>query len=258
MSHVKVKFRNKDGLKLVGDLTTPSAKPPWPTIIMCHGFSSSKDSKSYTGLERRLLVLGIASFRFNYRGHGQSEGDWKNLTISGIVEDITSAIDYLLKNHKDIVEKDKLILYGGSFSGLPVIAVASKDKRIKYLICRSGVIDAKKRLERFYNIKKWKEKGYVKSPTNQPKLKKFSYSLYRDSLEYNGFKLAKKIKIPTLLLHATKDVNVKPFHSIELFKNLNSKDKTLKLIKGVNHWYHGKRREMQQTMVDWIKTQINS
>ena len=258
MSYVtkSVNFKNKIGFNLVGNYTIPKIKPPFPVIIICHGFSSSKDSKSYTVLEKMLLPRGVAVFRFNYRGHGKSGGDWKDLTISGVVDDIKVAIDFLLREYGKFINRNKIILYGGSFSGLPVVKVASENKRIKYLICRSGVIDFQGRLERLYNIKTWKEKGYIKTSTDQKKLSKFDYKLYLDSQKFDGFQLGKKISIPTLLLHGTGDITVKPYHSVKLFNKLSSKDKELKLIKGVDHWYYGKRREMQKTIVNWIEKKL--
>jgi len=246
-------FKSKDGYKLEASLTLPKTEPPYPLVIACHGFSSNKNTTSLTGLERRLLPLGIAVFRFSYRAHGKSEGSWKDLTMTGVAKDISDAIEYLFKNHSSLINKDKVFLSGGSFSGLPVLIVAAKDKRIKYLICRSGVVDFKGRLERLYDVKQWKEKGYIKSPTDQPRLKYFSYKLFTDGVKYYGFKIGEKITTPTLLLHGSKDVTVKPYHSKKLFKHLKSKDKELKIIKGADHWYRGKRRKMHQVVVDWIK-----
>ncbi len=68
----KITFKTFDGLNLVGVFSLPKTSSPPPTIVMCHGYSSSKDSNSYTKLEELLLPLGVAVFRFDYRAHGEA------------------------------------------------------------------------------------------------------------------------------------------------------------------------------------------
>lgn len=98
MSSHKVTFRSIEDFKLVGILSIPDGKAPFPIVVMCHGRDSSKDSESYTTLEKLLIEIGIASFRFDYRGHGESDFEHANLTVTGTIRDISSVIDYLYKN----------------------------------------------------------------------------------------------------------------------------------------------------------------
>jgi alpha/beta superfamily hydrolase len=64
-------------------------------IILCHGFTTSKDSSTNIELEQKLNSKNIATLRFDFFGHGESEGDFKNITISEAVDDILNAIKYL-------------------------------------------------------------------------------------------------------------------------------------------------------------------
>jgi dipeptidyl aminopeptidase/acylaminoacyl peptidase len=258
MASQKVSFQSLDGISLVGIISVPDGKPPFPVIVICHGYSSSKDSESYTTLEKLLIPSGVAVFRFDYRAHGESEGSWEDLTLGGVKADIKSAIDHLLENFQEKINKKKLILYGGSFSGLPVVWLTSEDERIKYLICRSGVIDPFKRYKRLYDINKWRNQGWIGSiyGNKDPRYTKLSYELINEIADLKIEKVASRVKVPTLIMHGTADKVVLPDHSHFLYRKLGSKKKTLKLIEGVNHWYHGKRDEMQKTIVDWIKKKV--
>lgn len=223
---------------------------------MCHGRGSSKDSSAYTVLEKILLSQGVASFRFDQRGHGDSRGKFEELTVSGIVDDTTSAIDHLFNKHLHIVNKNRLILYGTSLSGFTCVVAAAKDARVKYLIVRSGVFDFRKVYSRAHDVKAWKERGYTRVDSQYFHQVKLNYSFYTDGLGYSYPDYAKRITVPTLILQGTQDIIVTPENSKNLFKYLGSKDKTLKLINGADHDYRGHRDEMQQTIVDWIKEKV--
>lgn len=258
MASQKDTFQSSDGIKLVSVLSIPDGEPPFPAIVICHGYASSKDSESYTTLEKLLLPTGVATFRFDYRSHGESQGSWENLTLGGVKNDIKSAIDYLLTNYQEKINKTKLMLYGGSFSGLPVVWLTSEDQRVKYLICRSGVIDPLKRYKRLYDLSKWKKQGWIETRESDqdPRYAKLSYKLINEIADLKIENVISRVQVPTLIMHGTADTTVLPDHSHFLYKYLGSKDKTLKLIEGVDHWYHGKRDEMQQVIVDWINKKV--
>ena len=50
-----------------------------PMVIFCHGFSGTKDGPMFELICDTLQAHGIASIRFDFNGHGQSEGElWWN------------------------------------------------------------------------------------------------------------------------------------------------------------------------------------
>lgn len=119
-------FRNKEGEKLSGILSEASKDK---IVILCHGFTSSKDSSTYTTLEKEINNLGISTFRFDFSGHGESEGDIKELTIRKGVEEIKETIKICKdKNFKEI------ILLGSSRGGVCALRAAENQKLIKLLI----------------------------------------------------------------------------------------------------------------------------
>ncbi|MAH42743.1 alpha/beta hydrolase, partial [archaeon] len=70
----KLTFQNSKGDKLVGILSDSGSKT---IVIMCHGFTSSKESGTYINLEKMLNEKGIATFRFDFYGHGESDGKFE-------------------------------------------------------------------------------------------------------------------------------------------------------------------------------------
>jgi alpha/beta superfamily hydrolase len=92
----KIYFKNKKGNKLCGVLVSPDNKNH-PIVILCHGFHSTKDNNTNTRLKELLKDKSIATFRFDFFGHGESEGKFEDITVSQAVEDLLSAIDLLKK-----------------------------------------------------------------------------------------------------------------------------------------------------------------
>ena len=69
---------------LHGVVTTPDTvkkSQKIPTVIIFHGLTSNKDKKLYTTLADSLATHGIASVRFDFNAHGESEGDFKKMSL---------------------------------------------------------------------------------------------------------------------------------------------------------------------------------
>ena len=68
-----------DGLRLAGVLHLPS-RPPWAVIIGCHGLMADKQSPKQIALARYCKAAGMAYFRFDHRGCGESQGNFETDT----------------------------------------------------------------------------------------------------------------------------------------------------------------------------------
>lgn len=71
-----------------------SATGPVPAVIWVHGFRGSRAEAHRAFVEgaRRLAARGVASLRFDFRGCGESDGDFVDLTIGSMVEDLRAAL----------------------------------------------------------------------------------------------------------------------------------------------------------------------
>ncbi|WP_420596791.1 alpha/beta hydrolase family protein [Deinococcus sp.] len=106
------------------------AKPAhgFPGVVILHGYTGNRggDHRLLPLLSRYLSDRGIASLRFDFRGSGESEGDFSEMTVSREVKDATAAFAYF----KDLPEIDpeRVMLLGFSMGGL-VAALASPTLR---------------------------------------------------------------------------------------------------------------------------------
>ena len=228
----KLFFENSQGNRLVGILSDPTSEKAIPLIIMCHGFSASKESNTYIQLEATLNKKGISTFRFDFYGHGESEGKFEDITISEAVDDTLNAINYFQKQGYT-----KIGLFGSSFGGIASIIAASKSPELFVLALKSPVsnymgkllIDKGKK-----GINEWKEKGFILYDSGKGMLR-LNYSFYEDSKKLDGYEAAKLIKAPTLIVHGDKDVTVPISQSLKTASLIPSCK--LEIIKGEDHRY---------------------
>ena len=86
--------------------------PSRDVLIVCHPhplFGGTMDNKVVTTIGKTFLDGGINVIRFNYRGVGESEGEYGG--ISGEVDDALAVFEWLKQHHKF----DRLFLAGFSF-----------------------------------------------------------------------------------------------------------------------------------------------
>ena len=66
-----------------------------PMVILMHGIFSSKDLNPMPALAKGLAEAGIASVRFDFDGHGKSEGRMQDMTIEREIADAMAVLDYV-------------------------------------------------------------------------------------------------------------------------------------------------------------------
>src|SRR3989344_1860004 len=175
----KVFFKNSKGDRLCGILSNPKESKEKPLFILCHGFATSKESYSIIKLEQVLNQNNISTFRFDFFGHGESEGNFEDITISEAVDDISNAIR-LLKN----LGYSKIGIVGSSFGGMAALLVASKIDDLFVLALKSPVSDYLGKIiaqKSDYPIKKWKEQGFIYYIGGIGRKQRLNYSFFEDA-----------------------------------------------------------------------------
>ena len=81
--------------KLAAILQTPDGKAKYPAVILCHGFTSQKEYELLKYLADDLEAYGIASIRFDFNGHGASEGAFQDMTVLNEIEDAKKVYAYM-------------------------------------------------------------------------------------------------------------------------------------------------------------------
>lgn len=112
-----------DGFNLRGTLHLPEAPRP-PLVIGCHGLLSDRRSPKQIALAEACSRLGLAFFRFDHRGCGESEGRLEDVTsLESRSSDLLHAIEYL-GLRTDLGKR--IGIFGSSMGGAVGLRVASR------------------------------------------------------------------------------------------------------------------------------------
>jgi uncharacterized protein len=229
----KVYFNDSKGVKLCGVLSDNKEDFSTPIMILCHGFTTSKDNSTNTKLEEILNIKNIATFRFDFFGHGESEGNFSEITISKAVDSIIQAIKYIKR-----LGYHNIGLFGSSFGGMSSIMTASQVKDLSLLVLKSPVsdyleVEEMRRSQK--DIDEWQKKGYVVHKNSKGEEKKLNYSFFEDISNNNGYEAAENINTRTLIIHGDHDDIVPLAQSKKLSQIIKFCE--LKIVSGAGHKY---------------------
>jgi len=110
-----------DGFRLRGTLHLPADRPA-PLVIGCHGLLSDRRSPKQLALAEACQGLGMAYFRFDHRGCGESQGRLEQDTsLDDRSSDLLHALLHLYR--RSDIEK-RLGLFGSSMGGAVCLRAA--------------------------------------------------------------------------------------------------------------------------------------
>ena len=93
-----------------------------PMVMLCHGFSGRKDGPMFELIADTLMMHGIASIRFDFNGHGDSEGDFVDMTVPNEIEDAMKVYEYV----RDLRYVSDVAIVGHSQGGVVASMTAGK------------------------------------------------------------------------------------------------------------------------------------
>ncbi|MDY3974045.1 MAG: alpha/beta fold hydrolase [Veillonella caviae] len=104
--------------KLAAIMQVPDEGTNYPMAIIMHGFSSSKDAKLLQLIAEDLEQAGIASIRFDFNGHGESDGRFQDMTVLNEIADAKAVYSYLKDEASNRTAISSISLVGHSQGGV--------------------------------------------------------------------------------------------------------------------------------------------
>jgi hypothetical protein len=98
---------------LAATLVTSDGQPEHAVVLVHGGGVTREEGGFFTRLAIGFGEAGVASLRFDLRGHGESEGRQEDLTLSSILNDIRVALAHV----REATGATRLSLLGASFAG---------------------------------------------------------------------------------------------------------------------------------------------
>ena len=141
MERTDVTF-SSDGTDCAAWLYRPAddTETPAPIVVMAHGFSATRDQR-LDAYADRFADAGLGVLLFDYRHFGASGGEPRQLLdIRRQHADYRAAIAYA--RSLPWVDRGRIALFGSSFSGGHVIALAAADPTIAAIVSQCPFTDS--------------------------------------------------------------------------------------------------------------------
>lgn len=203
------------GEKIFGILHRPLHVERAPAIVICPGFAGNKCGKFriFVTLGKELAKQGIAVFRFDYRGAGDSEGDFKDITLEGKISDTIKCLDFIASDSQ--IDSSRIGILGRSLGGAIAVLAARRYQAIKSLVLWAPVFRSDPWRDLWESFKSNQKLDQAKQeilrnlPANVPNLEFLSQFFKLDiQHELEGLK-----QIPLLHIHGEQDCVVKIQHA---------------------------------------------
>ena len=223
-----------------------------PMVILMHGIFSSKDYGPMPQLAKGLAQAGIASIRFDFDGHGKSEGRKQDMTIEKEIADAKAVWNYVqglpyisevgLLGHSQggviaSMTAGRLAAEGTVPAGVVLIAPGSVIKEA----CQGG---------KFFNA--------TFDPKDPPEYIR-CWGIYKLGREYlvttqqlDIFGTSAAYDGPVLLLHGDRD-GIVPMWCSERYLETYGSHATLKVVEGENHTITRRRKQVINETVEFFK-----
>jgi len=279
------KIKTRDGITLDGIYIKPKRKGD-TALIWIHGYSSRFYSSQaiVQELSKRLNTAGAAYLKFNTRGHDiiNRDGRGKNYLQGGAFEnfedcikDIQATISFAGK-----LGYKKIILAGHSTGANKIVYYwyKTRDRAVKKLLLLgplSDIVGETKQIGKRNLTKRLAiaEKLNKKDPKLlipqrfeicsakryvsllRPNTNEDTFPYYNPKARWRAYS---KIKIPIVVIVGSKDEYLdRPAKNfIEIFRKNSKNAKSFSgiIIKGANHGFYGKEKELAKHITRFIKT----
>jgi len=243
-------FLDARGHRIASILTAPDGGTE-RIAVLCHGFLSSKTSSTNETLTRLLMEQGIATFRFDFFGQGESQGPFKEITTTLAIGQALAALDLVKqKGYR------RIGLMGSSFGGLVSILTAAQRTDLACLALKCPVVDFAEELRLEFGdreLARWKETDTIPNIMGGADRIPLRYAFYEDCLRQIAYDPAKSITAPTVIVQGDRDEHVPLHQSRELYEALPV-EKHLELLPGADHQFTKQEdfTRMTQVIADWL------
>jgi len=243
-------FHDPLGHRTPSILTTPDGGTE-RIAVLCHGFLSSKTSSTNNTLTRMLIDRGIATFRFDFFGQGNSPGPFEEITITLAIEQTLAALDHVTQQGYR-----RIGLMGSSFGGLVSILTAAQRPDLACLALKCPVVDFAEELQLEFGqeeLARWQATDTIPNIMGGTDRIALRYAFYEDCLRRIAYEPARAITTPTVIVQGEQDEHVPLHQSRRLYDALPVK-KHLELLPGADHQFT-KREDfarMTNVIADWL------
>lgn len=218
-------------------------------VVFFHGFTGDRMESHWIFVKcaRALEKAGIASLRFDFYGSGESEGDFREVTLRGEVADARSAVKFLRRQKG--IDPDRIGLLGISLGGA-IASVLAPRVRARALVLWSALAHtAYLRALAAKSVKPIPGSGAVEYAAHE-----ISPLFMDDASKVEPVKSLARFQRPTLIIQPEKDESVPLSHAQDFYQAGGAAIKELVVVPGADHVFTSVpwEREVIARTVEWF------
>ncbi len=246
-------FIENEGERISTVMHIPEETPA-PAVVFSHGFTGNKIEahRLFVRAARKMSKEGFVAVRFDFRGSGESDGEFEEMSISSEISDLNSVLKFLLD--KKEVSREKIGLVGLSLGGVVSILTAAKNSITKAVCTWSSpaCLRLLSSLRDSFGVDLSQiEKGYIDLPSGY----RIGRVFFEDALRHDILDDCAKISPrPMLIIHGSQDSVVPVEHARMLYDRAGEPKKII-IIEGADHTFN--RREWEDKVIEltigWFK-----
>lgn len=204
-----------------------------PLLMFCGGYRSDMNGTKALYLEERCRSRGQAFLRFDYSGHGQSEGRFADGTIGAWAQDATDIL-----NH--VSPAGPAILAGSSMGGWIALLLALNWKgTLTGLVGIAAAPDFTEEVHaRLSNAQKKEldEKGIVRAENDySDEPYEFTHALYDEAKKHMVLDRPRRIDCRMILIQGMKDKDVPWETAVKIQKTFSTGDVDVVFVEDGGH-----------------------
>ena len=230
-----MEFPTRPGKMLRGMLHLPAAalKQKAPGVVLFHGFTGNRVESHWMFVKcsRALAQAGIASLRFDFYGSGESDGEFREMTLRSEIADGRTAVAFF-REQADIDPK-RVGLLGLSLGGA-VAATLAPSVQAKAVVLWSALAHTARLGE---VVKKSARKIPGKAGAIEFDAREIHPRLIEDVLKVEPIRHMARYQGPTLIVHPGKDEVVPVSHARDFFNATGAAAKEMVIVAGADHVY---------------------
>ena len=221
-------------------------------------------SVQYKAIAHKLSNSGILVLRYDERGVGESQGDFKTASLSDLVSDVKAGIEYL-RSRKD-VDSGRICLIGHSEGAVIAPMIAAEDKNIKAVVLMAGTAKpmdqvimeqqefllskenipeemkekATKEQQEFFDWVRGKKEWKEEEMPLQYKELKGKRNWFLEHFNHDPLQTITKVKCKVMILQGQKDKQVFDLHAIMLsnaLERVEHKDHLVRIFPDLDHLF---------------------
>lgn len=230
----QVSITNPNGLTLSTIFHYPGKTIRYPAVIVLHGFTGSKDEEHIVALARDLHKKNIAAVRFDMSGLGESEGTIEaDYRLSNYLDDIDTVFKQLTEQY--CIDPSAIGIVGHSMGGLAALLYAARNPQIRAVCAISSPAQLADAATFKNALPEWEKTGWFDRTSSRFGILSFPYDFILDAMKHDLRKAASHIHQPKLVIWGSKDKNVFPTETEEVFDFLD--DPKESLVLDIDHYY---------------------